>query len=67
MTDTTKATALAAALDQHNRWRRGDEESPAPDPKALGVTLDEAAAMLRTLAARVAELEAMLNPPNIAI
>lgn len=53
------AEALAAALDEHNRWRRDDDgDEPAPNPTELGRTIDAAAGMLRTLRARVAALEA---------
>lgn len=48
-TDTPSAEELAAALDAHNRWRRGDDE-PAPDPTKLGKTIDAAADALRSLA-----------------
>jgi len=58
MTADTKAAALAAKLDHHNRWRRGHEEYAMDDPTELGVTIDAAAALLRTQAARIAELEA---------
>ena len=58
MTADTKAAALADKLDHHNRWRRGHEEYAMDDPTQLGVTIDAAAALLRTQAARIAELEA---------
>ncbi len=55
---TIDAATLADKLEAHNRWRRGDEAEPSPDPAALGVTIDEAVNALRELSARVAELEA---------
>jgi len=61
MTADTKSAALAEKLDHHNRWRRGHEEYAMDDPTALGVTIDAAAALLRTQAASIAELEADLD------
>lgn len=58
-TDTPSAEALAAALDAHNRWRRGDDE-PAPNPTELGKTIDAAATMLRSLASERDALRATL-------
>lgn len=59
-TDTPSAEELAAALDAHNRWRRGDDE-PAPDPTKLGKTIDAAAAALRSLASERDALRAALD------
>lgn len=59
-TDTPSAEELAAALDAHNRWRRGDDE-PAPDPTELGKTIDAAAAALRSLASERDALRAALD------
>lgn len=59
-TDTPSAEELAAALDAHNRWRRGDDE-PAPDPTKLGKTIDAAADALRSLASERDALRAALD------
>ena len=36
-------------LRQYNRWRRGDDELPQPDPKELGELIDGAADRLDVL------------------
>ena len=39
--------ALAEFLQRYNDWRRGDNSLPMPDPKQLGIALDEAIALLK--------------------
>ena len=51
------ARIIADKLAAHNRWRRGDEAEPSPDPTALGVTIDQAVAALRTLSEKQSELD----------
>ena len=42
-------TELYERLRHYNRWRRGDEEIPQPDPKELGELIDSAADRLEVL------------------
>lgn len=45
-------------LEQHNRWRRGDEEVPMEDPMRIGLAIDFAVVELRRLS-DIAEAAAM--------
>ena len=51
------ATDIADALDHYNTWRRG-ANSPAPDPVALGRTIEAAAHTLRELEREVTHWKA---------
>lgn len=44
-----KPTEIADKLEAHNRWWRGGDDEPAPNPSELGRTLDAAVAALRKL------------------
>lgn len=43
---------IAAALRRINRWRRGEEDEPMPEPAFFGLVLDLAADRLEGLAAQ---------------
>lgn len=47
----------AERLRQYNRWRRGDDSIPAPDPKVLGELLDAVADRLESLEQEIENLE----------
>ena len=40
-----------SVLEDYNKWRRGDETIPQPDPFEIGVAIDDAVRLLRELAA----------------
>ena len=42
--------ALAGRLAAFNEWRRGEEDGPQPDPRAVGNDIDAAVAALRATA-----------------
>lgn len=42
-------TSQAEELRQYNRWRRGDDDLPQPNPKELGELLDSVADRLEVL------------------
>lgn len=52
---------IIAQLDQLNRWRRGEESDPQPDPKQVGEVIDAAIASLRSLVASNATLRNQRN------
>ena len=39
----------AAFLRQFNKWRRGDEDIPQPDPREIGEVIDAAVEMIERL------------------
>lgn len=46
-----------SVLEKHNKWRRGDETIPQPDPFEIGVAIGDAVRLLRELAAERAKVK----------
>lgn len=47
-----------SVLETYNKWRRGDETIPQPEPFEIGVAIDDAVRLLRELAAERDQLRA---------
>jgi hypothetical protein len=45
-----------SALENYNKWRRGDDTLPMPDPFETGVAIGDAVRLLRELAAERAKV-----------
>ena len=58
-----RAKPVIEMLIQYNKWRRWDRDVPMemPNPKELGVRIDEAVVLIKDQQARIEELESMIN------
>jgi len=50
-------------LFSYNKWRRGEEDIKQPEPRVLGVAIDDAITLLEIQQARIEELENLLEQP----
>lgn len=52
---TKTVEEVADFLGNYNRWRRGDDTIPMPDPKELGEVIDQAITLLLEQEAEINE------------